>query len=405
MKALKKSEILNTVKVTSSSVISKFGDILFDYVNSVWLAKMNGGSLWLAIYQSSEVIIGLIFNFLGGVISDLKNRKNILVICDILSGVLCLLLSIFVPNKLFLYGIIVVNGLLACLDSFRSPAYKAIFREIVEKEKIGQVNSILETCNEIIKICGPTISLVVAKFVGSKLALTVDGITFIISGIIIYQLNIIYKTPHKKKSGTTISQINEGLKYIFAHKEILSVIVFASLVNFVIAGYNLALPFANSSFNTNNAYAIFLTAESIGGLVGAAMSTFLKDRLFTLRGLFFLMFLSGISLMLINLLYYFFHLVLAAAAGIFLFNLFLSIFNIRFMTLVQTETDVEFIGRVFSVIFSVAILFMPLGTFFFQFVINLKNVNNYFIFGIILALMSLLAIIVNLIFKKKNNLK
>lgn len=33
---LSHTEKINTVKVTSSNVISKFGDILFDYVNSVF---------------------------------------------------------------------------------------------------------------------------------------------------------------------------------------------------------------------------------------------------------------------------------------------------------------------------------------------------------------------------------
>ncbi|MPW13653.1 hypothetical protein [Lactobacillus helveticus] len=81
-KDLSKKEIFNTIKVTSSSVISKFGDILFDYVNSVWLTGIHKGSFWLAIYQSSEIFVGIIFNFLGGVLSDLKNRKNIFANCN-----------------------------------------------------------------------------------------------------------------------------------------------------------------------------------------------------------------------------------------------------------------------------------------------------------------------------------
>ncbi|WP_241010061.1 hypothetical protein [Lactobacillus helveticus] len=35
MKKLTSTERLNTIKVTSSNAISKFGDVLFDYINSV----------------------------------------------------------------------------------------------------------------------------------------------------------------------------------------------------------------------------------------------------------------------------------------------------------------------------------------------------------------------------------
>lgn len=54
---LSHTEKINTVKVTSSNVISKFGDILFDYVNSVFLSSVANGGLWLSLYQSSEVCI------------------------------------------------------------------------------------------------------------------------------------------------------------------------------------------------------------------------------------------------------------------------------------------------------------------------------------------------------------
>ena len=42
---LTKTEKLNTVKVTTSNAISKFGDVLFDYVNTVFLSSIPNGQL------------------------------------------------------------------------------------------------------------------------------------------------------------------------------------------------------------------------------------------------------------------------------------------------------------------------------------------------------------------------
>ena len=53
LKKLTSTERLNTIKVTSSNAISKFGDVLFDYINSVCLSNSRNGGLWLALYQSS----------------------------------------------------------------------------------------------------------------------------------------------------------------------------------------------------------------------------------------------------------------------------------------------------------------------------------------------------------------
>lgn len=69
---LNERELANTVKVVISNGVSELGDILFDYVNSVWLSKLGNGSFWMAVYQSSETIVSVFVNFIGGVLSDAK---------------------------------------------------------------------------------------------------------------------------------------------------------------------------------------------------------------------------------------------------------------------------------------------------------------------------------------------
>ena len=47
---LNERELANTVKLVTSNGISKLVDILFDYVNSVWLSKLGNGSFgWQCI--------------------------------------------------------------------------------------------------------------------------------------------------------------------------------------------------------------------------------------------------------------------------------------------------------------------------------------------------------------------
>ncbi|WP_260271630.1 MFS transporter [Lactobacillus delbrueckii] len=174
---LNERELANTVKLVTSNGISKLGDILFDYVNSVWLSKLGNGSFWMAVYQSSETIVSVFVNFIGGILSDTKQRKSIIWICDIIAGLLCIALAVFVPSIWLLYAIIAVNIALSVLSSIRDPAYKAVFGEIVRKEQIGRVNSLLESCKQTIKVAGPVLAMVIAKFVGSKMALLLDGLT------------------------------------------------------------------------------------------------------------------------------------------------------------------------------------------------------------------------------------
>lgn len=402
---LTNTEYLNTIQVTSSNAISKFGDVLFDYINSVFLSSSRNGGFWLALYQSSEILISVFFNFWGGALSDNSNRKKIIWHCDIIAGFICIGLALLVPKVFFVYDILLINVALAILSSFRNPAYKAIFREIVYKEHINEVNSVLEIAKEIVKICGPTGAVIISHFLGNKLALIIDGITFLISGLLIKRLSIITPLDLPNSSKKTFLQIKEGLTYIICHKEILIIILFSSIVNFIIAGYNLILPFSTYAFPNSNlkTYAIFLTAEAVGGLIGATTSTFIKKEP-TTNKLVILLFFGGMALVPSNEIYFISHSAIFVSICIAFFNFFLSIYNIQFMTFVQVRTDINYIGRVFGIIFSLVILFMPIGTFCFQRILNLKKANNYILIGVTLVIVACITWIIHLmVLKNKIN--
>lgn len=112
-------------------------------------------------------------------------------------------------------------------------------------------------------------------------------------------------------------------------------------------------------------YGTFLTAEAIGGFIGAILSGFVNKSLSSKR-LMHLLAYSGIMLMLSTPLYSIFQNVIVLALSPALFSLFLSIFNIQFFSIVQRDVDNEFLGRVFGIIFTVAILLCRLGLDFSQ---------------------------------------
>ena len=63
---------------------SKIGDKVFDYANSVFIVGMGGSaSVLLAFYQSSETLISVFFNLLGGVVADGYSRKKICILTNI----------------------------------------------------------------------------------------------------------------------------------------------------------------------------------------------------------------------------------------------------------------------------------------------------------------------------------
>ena len=59
----------------------------------------------------------------------------------------------------------------------------------------------------------------------------------------------------------------------------------------------------------------------------------------------------------------------------------LTVFNIQFMSYVQLRADEAYLGRVFSIIFTVAVLFMPVGSFVFSFLLDTTSPAGFAVVG------------------------
>lgn len=400
---MKKVEKQNSLLLVSSSSISRIGNILFDYANNAFLAGLNLNSLTLVgIYQATENITGVIFNLFGGVIADRFRRKRIIILTDFFSGFVCILLSFISTESWLIYAIIVINIFLALLSSFSGPAYKAFTKEVVEKDTITKVNSYLQTTSMIIKISVPISAIGIYYWIGIQGALLVDGISFIISSLIIFFISPIIEEVKRteKFSFRVISDdLFNGFKYVFHQRSIFILIVLSSFVNFFLAAYNLLLPYGNQMFPkvTGGVYGAFLAAEAVGGLIGAFLSGRVNKKL-SINQLMIFLGISGIILSTTPFLYNIFpNLVFLSIAPAF-FNLFLTIFNIQFFSFIQKDVSNEYLGRVFGIIFTVAILFMPLGTIVFTMILHPNFKYNFFFIGMGIIMIS---IIFKFLFYKK----
>lgn len=385
----------NISYLVMSKGVSKIGDIMFDFANNTFLAGLNPTSLSLvAIYQSLEKVIGVLFNLFGGVIADSFKRKKIIIGTNFLSGIACIVLSLISKEQWLVYAIVITNVILAFMSAFSGPSYKAFTKEVVKEDSISQLNSLLETTSTVIKVTIPMVAIFLYNILGVRGVLLLDGLSFLMAALLILFVTPVNEEVDTKEEMTISGVFNDlkvGFKYVYSHKPIFIIIILSALVNFVLAAYNLLLPYSSQMFEgiSDRLYGSFLTAQAIGGFLGSILSSFV-NRSLSSRRLLLLSACSGLMLMLTAPLYFIFHNLIILIFSPALFSLFLSIFNIQFFSIVQRDVDNEFLGRVFGIIFSVAILFMPLGTVFFSVVLNPNNTFNIFIIGVSITVLSLI---------------
>ena len=148
--------------------------------------------------------------------------------------------------------------------------------------------------------------------------------------------------------------------FIVKEKETFFLLVIASMVNFFIAAFNYLAPFSNQLFVHPSSYATLLTMGAAGSIAGAVLANKLFKNSY--NSILIALALCGVGLAAITI---FAVLGLPAeviVTGNLIFEFFLTIFNIHFFSMVQKKVPKHMLGRVFSSIFTVAVIFMPIST-------------------------------------------
>lgn len=376
------------VQLISRGAVNKIGNMLYDYGNSVWLASMGTiGQTVLGMYQISELITSILVNPFGGVISDRFSRRKILMTTDLVCGILCLAIS-FIRNDSWMIGaLIFANIVQAIAFAFSRTANKAIITEVVEKDEIVIYNSRLELVLQVIGVSSPVLSFLVLQFASLHMTLLLDSLTFFIAFVLVAFLPKEEAKVQEKKAFTgrdIFVDIKDGVHYIVKQKEIFFLLVMASSVNFFFAAFNYLLPFSNQLYGIQGAYATILTMGAIGSIVGALLASKIKA---SMEMLLFLLALTGLGVMIMGFTLPSY----LTFSGNFVCELFMTIFNIHFFTQVQTKVEGEYLGRVLSSIYTVAILFMPIATGLMTWLPSV-HLYSFLIIGLGVVVLSFLAL-------------
>ena len=387
----------HAVQLISRGAINKIGNMLYDYGNSVWLASMGTiGKTVLGIYQISELVTGILVNPFGGVISDRFSRRKILMTTDLVCGLLCLAISFVRSDRWMIAALIFANIVQAIAFGFSRPANKAIITEVVEKEEIVTYNAHLELVLQVVSVSSPVFSFLVLQFASLHATLLLDALTFFIAFVLVAFLPKEEAKVQERKQFTgkdIFSDIKDGLDYIWHQKDIFFLLLVASGVNFFFAAFEFLLPFSNRLYGVNGAYATILTLGAIGSILGALVANKIAS---SMKTLLFLLIMAGggVFMMGLPLPPYF------SFSGNLVCEFFVTIFDIHVFTQVQTKVEDDYLGRVLSTIYTLAVLFMPIAKGLMTWLPSVQ-VESFLLIGAGVILFSLFAQLVAKQFQSK----
>jgi MFS transporter, DHA3 family, macrolide efflux protein len=268
-------------------VVSNFGDRLNQMALVALVYQRNPGSeVALAKLISFTVIPVFIIGPIAGAWVDRMNRKNIMVISDLLRGALVLSIPLFIRFNQIL-PVYLVIFILFSISRFFIPSKMAIIPELVPKDKLLAANALQDTTHMIGNVVGLVVAGIIVNIacIGAIGGFYIDSATFFFSATLIGMMAQREFAAHVKEDlevtahaienslrKSVFREIKEGMGYLAGHSNMRFVVyVFFLLMAGIGAISCVIIVFIQDAFGTSTRDLGFLGMFLAGGLLLGAV--------------------------------------------------------------------------------------------------------------------------------------
>jgi MFS family permease len=255
-----------------AQLISQFGDRINQMALVGLVAgRQFGSAMELAKLMAFTIIPVFIIGPIAGAYVDRWDRKHTLFACDIIRGIIILLIPLVFIDRHSMWPIYAIVFMAFCLSRFYVPAKMSIIPEIVTEEQLHSANSLATVTGMIAFVMGALLGGLIVEYAGAKGGFLCDSVTFFISALLVSfisrpKLRVI-RPPEfvatgkemARKYKSVLQEMGEGIRYIAAHREIRTIIALM-LILFMAAGaiYVVIIVFVQQSFQSVTKHLGFL---------------------------------------------------------------------------------------------------------------------------------------------------
>ena len=265
---------VNFFSIIGSQFFSNIGDCAYEIVFVILCIELSKANYFLVGFAYFiKFIPYLFFGPLGGAITDLYNKKHIMILSDISRFLLSTTLALFYFTFLNIYIVMIFGFLHTFFRTLFQPAFQSTITSMLEKKLLIKGNSISQISTQIASIVGPFVcALLIAEW-NKGTAIILDAITFAISSICIAKTNITISSKEFSKKSILnlyknaflrITQLpSSPILFVTILYSAICIFLTSSLIRFVLPAHILLVTKQESYIG----YAMSMVA--IGSILGA----------------------------------------------------------------------------------------------------------------------------------------
>ncbi|MFJ6672024.1 MFS transporter [Actinosynnema sp. NPDC091369] len=217
----------------------------------------------------------LLFGLVAGALLDRRRRLPVLVGTDLARAVVLALipLTAFTGTLTMplLLALVVVFG---TLSLFYDAAHQSFLPLLVPTERLTDANARLEQTRAAAQGLGPLVGGALVKVIGGPLAVLVDAVSYLISGLVLATLRTPERPVETPVRRDLRGEVKEGLRWVYGH-EVLRPLAIGShawflCTSMVTAAYTV-LVLDELGFDAF-LFGVTFAVGGVGGLLGASLS-------------------------------------------------------------------------------------------------------------------------------------
>jgi len=344
-----------------------------------WLVyQLTGSALDLGLLGAATAVPNIVISLFGGVVADRFDKRRIILLTSVLTAALLFLLAALdATGHVRVWQVLLIAGLISVVSGIEWPTRQALFPHLIERPGLMSAVALNSVLWQSTRMIMPALGGLLIALTNTAFLFALSGLGFVVMFVVMLRIPLALPGVN---SGSTVSQIAEGLRFI-ASRELFRWLILLSYAGmFFVSSYMQLMPaFAKMLNAGETGYGLLLSATGVGSVLG----TLIIGGLQHLRGLGFVLLggalLSGVSLYgfaLVSDLGWYGPALLAALAT----SVCASVFMISSMTVMQLEVPDALRGRVMG-IHSITYSLMPLGGLLLGAIANQTSVVTAVVFG------------------------
>jgi len=347
----------NFAWLASGQAISNLGDFVYSTTLFIWVFTLTHSAAAVSGVLAAQYLPVFLLGPLAGVLVDRWNRRQTMLISDLIRAVAATL-PLIAPPSLRLQAIYASVFLISALGRFFLPAESGVLQVIVAEKQQMRAASIKQATFALSIILGPALASSLYFTVGPVVAILLNAVSYLVSAFCLALLRAPKAAlhPHALKQdekadssiGGILRELFAGLKFVVVMRTVLMVTLMA-LIAMLGAGALNALNIVFASRNLHMAtafYGVLTAVGGLGGLLGVIIAGILSKRISPRKMLSGCAFLIGVGFAIYSLQSWY----VAGLITCFLMSFPQGGIPVAFGPLLLAATPKEMMGRVQAVV-------------------------------------------------------